>query len=56
MVGKLSLLRDLLHKLADFITDFMELLSRFRELFGKKEVEEVEEIKTDTSEAEAESI
>lgn len=54
MVGKLSLLRDLLHKLADFITDFMELLSRFRELFGKEEVKENEEVREDIPETSTE--
>ena len=54
MVGKLSLLRDLLHKLADFITDFMELLARFKELFGKEEVTNIEKTTVEVEETNTE--
>lgn len=35
MVEKLNLFRELLHKLADLVTDTIDTINKFKELFDK---------------------
>ena len=49
VTDKLNLLRELLHKLGDMVTDFIELLDKFKKFFnkdGKEGAENLEEDKT----------
>ena len=47
VVEKLNLLKELLHKLADLVTDFIELLDKFRKFFNKEGAESAEALEED---------